>query len=326
MSHSTPKASPASGPNGRRQPGPHRDQPGASEMKPVVRKLADEYSDFVSQRSEEHRASCQQFDRENRRQIARLAARGVSTVNELIAVLPQLPPKLKEFGIWWFQVTRPRGAELTLLRMFHHDEPYRLACASALAMIGGRRSIRQFLRVGATQLASKSPDRNWLAAVIQGIKFLHNPPPEAEEMLLTIYERTDLPGWLRGEAGDALGCCGRLLCDRRTSLFRRAWRTAISGIDDADIEVKFWSMYVIMQLAQNYSSNRNRSNTMMTAALPRLREIAATDHRLAPGFWWPMSAEAEDAIAVIQSGNGLEVDAADRWHGQQERGPITRDG
>ena len=36
-----------------------------------------------------------------------------------------------------------------------------------------------------------------------------------------------------------------------------------------------------------------------------------------------MSAEAEDAIAVIQTGNGLEVDAADRWYGRQERGSIT---
>lgn len=294
-------------------------------MKRVDKILADHYSDFVSQRSEESRTSCQQFDRENRRHIARLAVRGVTTVNELIAGLPQLPPKLKEFGIWWLQVTRPRGAELTLLRMLHHDASSRLACASALAMIGGRRSIRQFIRIGTTQLASKSPDRNWLAAVIQGLKLCSDPPPEVEEVLLTIYERTDLPGWLRGEAGDALGCSGQRIHDRRTSYFRRAWTTAVNGIGEVDIDVKFWSMYVIMQLAQNFSSNPTRSNAMLTAALPRLREIAATDHRLAPGYWWPMSAEAEDAIAVIQTGNGQENDAAERWHGRLERGPMTRD-
>lgn len=293
-------------------------------MKRIDRKLAEHYGDFVGRRTEESRANCKQFDRENCRHIARLTARGVTTVNELIAVLPQLPPKLKEFGIWWFQVTRPRSAEGTLLRMLHDDPPYRQSCASALAMIGGRRSIRQFLRIGKIQLASKSPDRSWLAAVIQGIKFFGNAPPEAEEMLLTIYERTELPGWLRGEAGDALGCCGQLH-DRRKSFFRRAWATARDGIGDADIEMKFWSMYVIMQLAQNPSSNRARSNAIFTAALPQLREIAATDHRLAPGFWWPMSAEAEDAIAVIETGNGQENDAAIRWHGNQERGPMIRD-
>ncbi len=293
-------------------------------MKRADRKLAELYREFVGRRTEESRTNSKQFDRKNRRHIARLTARGVTTVNELIAVLPHLPPKLKEFGIWWFQVTRPRNAEATLLRMLHDDPPYRQSCASALAMIGGRRSIRNFLRIGRTQLASKSPDRSWFAVVIEGIKFFNNSPPEAEEMLLTIYERTDLPGWLRGDAGDALGCCGQLR-DRRTSFFRRAWAAARKGIGDADIEVKFWSMYVIMQLAQNDSSNRTRSNAMFTDALPRLREIAATDHRLAPGYWWPMSAEAEDAIAVIETGNSPENDAADRWHGHHERGPMMRD-
>jgi hypothetical protein len=293
-------------------------------MRRIDRTLAEHYREFVGRRTKESRANCKQFDRKNRRQIARLSACGVTTVNELIAVLPQLPPKLKAFGIWWFQVTRSRSAEGNLLRMLYDDPPYRQECASALAMIGGRRSIRQFLRIGKIQLASKAPDQNWLVAVIEGIKLLANPPLEAEEMLLSIYERTDLPGWLRGDAGDALGCC-RQLQDRRTSFFRRAWATAQEGIGDADIEVKFWSMYVIMQLAQNYSPNCKRSNAVFSAALPRLREIAAKDHRLAPGCWWPMSAEAEDAIATIKTGNCQENDAATRWYGNQERGPMIRD-
>lgn len=293
-------------------------------MKRVDRTLAEDYADFVAGRSEESRANCQRFDRENRRHIGRLAARGVTTVRELIAALPQLPPKLKEFGIWWVQVARPRSAESTLLRMLHDDPAHRQTCAAALAVIGGGRSIREFLRIGKTELASKSPDRSWLAAVIQGIKLSGDLPAEGEEILLMIYERTDLPGWLRGDAGDALGCCGQLR-DRRTSFFRRAWAEARNGIDDADIEVKFWSMYVIMQLAQNLSSNGTRSNAMFASALPRLREIAATDHRLAPGYWWPMSAEAEDAIALIETGNRPEKDAAERWHGNPERGPMIRD-
>ncbi len=288
------------------------------------RKLTELYSDFVRQRSEESRSNCKPFDSNNRRHIARLATRGVATVNELIAVLPQLPPKLKDFGIWWFQVTRPPSAEGTLLRMLHDDPPYRQSCAAALAMIGGRRSLREFLRIGRTQLASKSPDRNWLSAVIQGINLFGDPSPEAEEMLLTIFERTDLPGWIRGDAGDAIGCCGQLR-DRRTSFFRRAWAAARNGIGDADIELKFWSMYVIMQLAHNDSLNRTRSNAIFAAALPQLREIAATDHRLAPGYWWPMSAEAEDVIAAIETGNSPENDAGHRWQGHHERGPMNRE-
>ena len=148
--------------------------------------------------------------------------------------------------------------------------------------------------------------------------------PEAEEVLLTIYERTDLPGWLRGDAGDALGCCSQLR-DRRTRFFRRAWATALNGLDDADIEVQFWSMYVLMQLAQNYSSNPKHANARFAVALPRLRQIAKTDHRLAPGYWWPMSAEAEDAIEAIKTGSNRENDAGHRWLGNKERGPMVRD-
>ena len=96
--------------------------------------------------------------------------------------------------------------------MLHDDPPYRELCASVLAGIGGRRSIGEFLRIGKAQLASPSPDRNWLAAVIQGLNLFDNASPEAEEMLLTIYERSDLPGWLRGDAANAAGCCGQI-CD-----------------------------------------------------------------------------------------------------------------
>ncbi len=132
--------------------------------------------------------------------------------------------------------------------------------------------------------------------------------PEAVDVLVTIFERTDLPGWLRGDADDALGCKPQLN-DRRTRLFRRTWTTVLQGLDDADIEVQFWSMYVIMQLAADYRANSGRSNLCFEPALPRLREIAKTDHRLAPGFWWPMCEEAKDAIHVIETGNGLEPDA-----------------
>ena len=291
-------------------------------MKRTNKTLAELYNAFVAKRSEQGQTYRKGAERENRRHLARLAARGVTTNPELIAALPELPPKLKDFGIWWLWVSKVRGAERVLLRMLRNDPPFRISCAFALYMIGGRRSVSEFLRIGKAQLASPSPDRKWLEAVIRGLNSAL--VPEAEELLLTIYERTDLPGWLRGDAGDALGCSS-FMQDRRTTLFRRAWTTALSGLDDANIEVQFWSMYVITQLAQNFSSNRNRSNACFATALPRLREIAATDTRLAPGYWWPMSAEAEDAIHVIEHGEWGETDAGDRWIGNTERGPMIRE-
>ena len=45
------------------------------------------------------------------------------------------------------------------------------------------------------------------------------------------------------------------------------------------------------------------------AALPRLRKFAEHENRLAPGFWWPMSAEAEDVICCIKDGQWSNPDA-----------------
>lgn len=284
--------------------------------------LASLYADFVAKRSEESQVSCKAYDRRNAKLINRLAARGVTTVRELIEVLPDLSPKLQGFAIWWISVTNARGAESALWQLLHADPASRVPCAGALAFVGGKRSTREFIRIGQNQLALTIPNRKWLDAVIQGLKFSDH--PDVGRLLLTIFERSDLPGWLRGDAGDAMGCCSQMR-DRRTSFFRRARTAALIGLSDADIEVQFWSMYVIMTLAQNFYSNPNRSNHCFNPALPRLRAIAADDHRPSPGLWWPMSAEAEDTICVIQTGRLPENDAGDRWHGSGLRGPSNRD-
>jgi hypothetical protein len=291
-------------------------------MKQHDKTLSEQYRDFVDRRTDEARLSCLAFDRKNRRHISTLACRNISTTSQLIAALPELPANLKDFALWWFMVTRERRAETTLLAMLKSDNDRRLMCAAALSSIGGSRSRREFVRIGQRELAAANPDRHLLDVVIQGLKMCIGETAEIDELLLTIYERVDLPGWLRGDAGDALGCCSRIM-DRRTTDFRRAWTTARNGLFDNDIEVKFWSMYVVMQLANTFDSRR--SNAIFADALPQLRKIAKTDHRLAPGFWWPMSAEAEDAMYVIKHGQGRDNDAGMRWLGNTERGPMIRD-
>lgn len=291
-------------------------------MKQRTATLSEQYSEFVNQRSEERRLSCLALDRKNRRHISTLARRGIVNLPDLIVALPELPRTLKDFSIWWFLITRERDAEKTLLAILKTDKDSRLMCAAALASIAGSRSRRAFIRIGKQELAAENPDRDWLDAVIQGLKLQNDESGEVDELLLRIFERVDLPGWLRGDAGDALGCRPQIR-DRRTKLFRRAWTTARNGLSDTDIEVQFWSMYVVMCLANHFDSGR--TNSVFAEALPRLRKIAKTDHRLAPGFWWPMSAEAEDTIYVIKNGNGRENDAATRWLGNKERGPMVRD-
>lgn len=285
-------------------------------------KLSELYRAFVAERPYQPGSWA---NRENVRAISRLAARSITTAAELIDSLPTLPSKLMLFGIWWLGQTKPPGTERVLLRLLHDDPTVRLTCAHTLGMLEGRRTIREFIRIGTTQLSSSIPDTKWLEAVIPGLKWTDD--SAAVDILVTIYERTDLPGWLRGDAGDALGCTSQLH-DRRTRIFQRVWAAAQRGIHEPDIEVVFWSMYVIMQLATNcYSDGNRRSNRRFDTVLPRLREIAATDQRLAPGFWWPMSGEAQDAIEVIETGTGPQIDAGHRWQGNKERGPcIDRGG
>ena len=277
------------------------------------------YEAFVAARTEESRRSCAKMDRAGFARVRALAARGITTLRHLAVALPHLPPTLRDFGIWWISVNRFRSAEKVLLHLLHDDPKRRLGYAAALASIGGRKSEREFIRIARKHLVSLSPDLEWLDAVIQGLKFPET--AEAEEILLSIFESKSLPGWLRGNAGDAMSICSRL-DDRRTTFFRRALRSAAEGLMEDDIDRQFWSMFVIATAAGNCSSNPNRSNLCFESILPRLREIAATDQRLAPGFWWPMSAEAEDAICVVQTGNWPELDAGDRWRVTSARGTL----
>jgi hypothetical protein len=78
-------------------------------------------------------------------------------------------------------------------------------------------------------------------------------------------------------------------------------------------------MYVIGSLC-NVSGSRRSVDAALRSALPKLREFAKHDDRLAPGFWWPVSAEAEDVIGCIENGIWPDPDAAERWQGSSSRG------
>ncbi len=276
-------------------------------------------TDLLKQRFAQDAEPRTAWQSEQLRASRRLAARGITTLGELVAALPSLPPKLKNFGICWLGEFKPAGSEAALLRLMHADSAFRVTCAHELGWMKGRRAAHELIRIGSAELATAAPDVHWLDAVVHGLKSCDQ--SGTVEILVAIFERSDLPGWLRGDAGDALGCQSELQ-DRRTSIFRRVWAAALPGLDHADIDVQFWSMYVIMQLAKSDFWHNHQLNRFLRPALPRLREIAKNDHRLAPGYWWPMCEEAKDAIHIIETGQGLDHDAADRCEGNTELGPM----
>lgn len=277
-------------------------------------KLAVELRDLlarrITQQNAEMRASRQRANRECSRKVARLAKQRILTAADLIAQLPYLSPAMKRSGVELISLFGIRQAVPVLLELLS-DPAMRLSCADALCWLTPGKKVRRFfVETGRRALLSDEPDGDWLEAVIIGLGNDTNDPCVVE-LLVRIFERIDLPGWIRGNAGDKLGCSDTIT-DHRTHLFRRCRDAALLGLRDDSIEVQFWSMYLIGQLCSGKCSRRRSSLSGLDAALPTLRKHAAQDHRIAPGYWWPMSAEAADVINCIETGKWPDPDAGER--------------
>jgi hypothetical protein len=280
------------------------------------------YERFLGQQSQELQERCVAVNRDRARKLRRLQKRGVLTVADLLQQLPRLPASLKQFAIHLISILQIHQAAPVLLEMMS-DRNVRTACAAAIGCLkSGRKVTQVFLKIARRELTADSPDRDWLEAVIHGLG--SSDDPRAADVLVTIFERVDLPGWLRGDAADKLGC-NQFIRDRRTRLFRRCHDTAIRGLDENSIDVQFWSLYLIGSLSSDAFRRRHSRPDDFSPALPRLRDIAANDHRLAPGYWWPLSAEAEDVIGCIEKGHWPDPEAAERWISNTKRGEWNRD-
>jgi hypothetical protein len=259
--------------------------------------------------------------RERARNLARLRATGIVTVSQLLDRLPSLSPALKGFGIELIDLCEIHQA-WPILVDFMSESLARAQCADVLSRLkSGGKATEYFVKTARRELASPAPDRSWLEAVILGLRWPSN--PRGAEILVEIFERSDLPGWIRGDAGDKLGLC-KPVRDRRTKLYRRCRAAALRGLDEQSIDVQFWSMYVIGSLATDYGQRRQSRRGDFNQAIPTLRHIAKHDQRLAPGYWWPMSAEAVDVLACLKTGQWQEPEAAERFKYSGARGESPR--
>lgn len=255
----------------------------------------------------------------DRQRISRLRRLEIETVDELITALPDQSVKTIEWAAELLRALKVKKAAPVLWRLMRRPE-LKLSCATALGLLDSKTFQRKFAALGKRELVCADPCVEELHAVVLGLRYADS--PEEVDVLVSIFERYDLPGWLRGDAADHLGTCYPAR-DRRTRLFQRVVESAIAGLDD-DISMQFGSMYVLASFACRSDPGRGQSNRGFHIALPRLREIAKHDTRLSPGFWWPMSAEAEDAIGCIETGSWPEPDAADRWSHNTKRGEWDR--
>lgn len=257
----------------------------------------------------------------DRRQLTKLERTGVRTFGELLSSLPTLTPQSIDWAIRILQHLKVKQAAPVLWQLMARPK-LRLQCAHALGGFAVKRFELKFAKIGRQELQKPYPDIKQLEAVVAGLRFADT--PEATDVMVSIFERSDIPGWLRGEVGDAIPSIGDV-GNRRSKSFKRVVEAAISGLDDPDINMQFWSMYALASLACHYKRNAKPShNAIFQPALPKLRLIAANDSRLAPGYWWPMSAEADDAIGCIATGNWPQPDAGERWPSTGPRGEWRR--
>lgn len=263
--------------------------------------------------------------RREKQQLGQLHKRGITTATDLVRELPVLSPSLKSFGIDLCYRLNLRNSLPVLWQVMESSPSLRPMCGWVISSLKPDGPfVKRVIRIGSEQLRSPHPDPTWLAAVIQAATDSDSLP--LTQLLVEIFEREDLPGRIRGDAADKLGCFN-LLQDRRTGLYRRARDAAIRGLKSPSIEVQFGCMYLIGALCSNQTTpSRLRSNRRdFNPAIPLLKEIAANDHRLSPGYWWPMSAEAEDILVCINTGQWPHSDAAERHlhsggpHGPREK-------
>jgi len=272
--------------------------------------------------SEDWRKRCQAVSRERTRAVERLAARGVLTVGDLLERLSSLPLRQQVASIEIVSLLKIRSAAPLLLDLMALRS-LRMSCAVALAMRPQPKTITErLLRIGWRELDSSRPDPHWLWTIVEAVG--HTDDWRAAELLVRIYEHRNLPGSIRGDAANKLGV-SEFINDRRTDLHRRCRVAAIQGLTDDSIDVQFWSMYLIAQLGSHPRRSRPRGPDDLQEAIPILKTIAARDRRIAPGYWWSMSAEAADALHCLEHRSWPEIDAAERWAGKSERGPMNHE-
>lgn len=278
--------------------------------------LAERYARFLKRQGDRWCTQYPAVCRERRSALQRLNASGIVTIADLLERFSSLTTRLKQSALDLIAILAIREAVPTLFAALS-EKSIRLMCADLLGQLGTTKATRHFLKIGRRELESGRPDRTWLEATILALGYSDD--RRATDLLVSIFERRDVPGFIRGDAADKLGCRE---FDRRTRLYIRCRDAALRGLFEESIHVQFWSMYVIGSLS-NVSGSRRSVDVGLRSVLPKLREFAEHDHRLAPGYWWPMSAEAEDVIVCIEDGIWPERDAGERWQENAARGTMS---
>lgn len=199
-----------------------------------------------------------------------LAQSGAKSTDDLIRLAAQGPKRIRGTAIWALgKVGGPKAASILLkiLRDRKSDAELRKQAGISLAEAGNKRTARSLIK---DLHSSDEIGREFAAYVLGWLRDCR----AVEPLLITLNNRSEIPR-IRAQASEALGYLGS----------HDAVSALISSLQDANPEVRFWSVFALGRIADR-------------RALSALRHVASTDDMVVPG-WWSISQEAADALRRI---------------------------
>lgn len=208
-------------------------------------------------------------------------------LSELLCRLSTLQGEAFAAALHLVSDLKDRAAVPVLIDLLTAGDPQQAeSLAHVIATIGGQRACPGLLRVLAE---SDQPQHRW--AALYGLTWLMD--SRAFRPLLKLFRNPHEPAHLRAQAGEALTY---LLSDAppHESQGEAAIDAFLTGLDDADADVQFWSVYALGTLQAR-------------RALPKLRQLAqqAEDRLTSAGN--SVREEAREALQVIEPDSHVQA-------------------
>jgi HEAT repeat protein len=207
--------------------------------------------------------------------FARLLSLGANSIESLIAILKNrnLEDDIRLLTCWILGQLGDKRTVRALLEVFSEQNiNLSLEAAKSLGMLKSKRAVPvliEELRKG------NNVDKRAASAYALGVLL----DERAIDPLVSVLKNKNDSPKVRGAAVEALIWFGK----KR----KRVVDALINGLEDASVEVRFWSAFALGEMKVRRAANK-------------LERLIAEDDEVLPG-WWSVSKEASDALDRIRS-------------------------
>jgi HEAT repeat protein len=207
--------------------------------------------------------------------LARLLSLGAESLESLIAILKDqaIEGDIRLLVCWILGQLGDKTAATPLLEVFSGQNiNLSLEAAKSLGMLKSKRAVPPLIE---ELIKGDNVDKRAASAYALGLLL----DERAVDPLLSVMNNKNDSPKVRGAAAEALVWFGK----KR----KRVVDALISGLEDASVEVRFWSAFALGEMK-------------VKRAISKLEKLAAEDDEVLPG-WWSVGKEASNAIDRIKS-------------------------